>query len=66
MGSDGNNGDCFDEMLNPDLMQEQMFGYMDDILIRVMNEFKIDRPKWENILKDFVRKAIQTVKPWST
>ena len=39
---------------------------MDDILVRVMNEFKINRPKWENILRDFVRQAIQTVKPWST
>jgi hypothetical protein len=49
------NNDNMDEMMNPDLMQEQMFGYMDDILIRVMNEFKIDRPKWEEILKGFVR-----------
>lgn len=42
-------------MMNPDIMQEQMFGYMDDILVRVMKEFKIDMQKWENILKDFVR-----------
>jgi hypothetical protein len=32
-----------------------MYGFMDDILIRVMDEFKIDRQKWEDILKGFVR-----------
>ena len=39
---------------------------MDDILNRVMTEFQIDQQKWDAILKDFVRQAIQTVKPWST
>jgi len=43
-----------------------MFGFMDDILNRVMTEFQIDQQKWDAILKDFVRQAIQTVKPWST
>ena len=39
---------------------------MDDILNRVMTEFQIDKQKWDAILKNFVRQAIQTVKPWST
>lgn len=39
---------------------------MDDILNRVMTEFQIDQQKWDAILKNFVRQAIQTVKPWST
>ena len=39
---------------------------MDDILNRVMTEFQIDQQKWDAILKNFVRQAIRTVKPWST
>lgn len=58
--------DMFEDLLGPEVMQTQMFAFMDDILIRVMNEFRIDRQKWESLLKGFVRQAIQTVKPWST
>lgn len=47
-------------------MQDQMFSFMDDILFRVMTEFEIDKVKWTNYLREFVRKAIQTVRPWST
>ena len=44
-------------------MQDKMDGYLADIQDRVLEEFKIDKPKWNDILKNFVSTVIDTVKP---
>ena len=47
------------------MMQTSLFEYLKDIRERVIAEFDLDKEKWNEILSQFVLRAIQTVKPWS-
>lgn len=46
-------------------IEDHLEVFLQDILIKVLREFKIDEEKWHALLQDFVKRAIFTVKPSS-
>jgi hypothetical protein len=46
-----------------EILEERMKQYLEDIRMRVLNEFNIDVNKWSAILQDFVWRAITETRP---
>ena len=43
----------------------QVDSILDDIMFRVLDEFSIDKDKWADKLSNFVKRAVETVRPFS-